>query len=369
MSERIPYLEKLETDLTRAAAAAAETRGGARRRRPASGAWLRWSGAAAAILVLAWGVGSVASRDGGIFPASGDATSAAAGPADGGRDRDVAEAPSASPAPDAFGVVGNSVGGLQDRAWAAGGSDALGSEQQSGGGNQAPQTTTAARIDLAKIDRDGSLTLKIGEGSLGDTFIAVIDIAEGTGGMLLSSETVGDGAAHLTLRIPANRFDRAFAQVSQLGEVRASSITGKDVTADYIDYAAQLEILERRRAVILDLYDQVSGIPQTLQLESEYNRVQLEIDRIQGQLNYLDAQTSISTLRVSLSETEPEVEQLAEGDDRPSLGNAVDSGLNGFLGVVSAMIVGLGYLIPVAIVLALAFAVVMLVRRRDRGAS
>lgn len=359
--ERIPYLEKLETDLTRAAAAAAGTRGGARRRRQTSGAWLRWSGAAAAILVLAWGIGSFSSN-GGLMPADEETFnavgSAVGGAGDSGGNqlgiegtRDGALAPAPSAAADfADDTDERVVPGISN-------------ETQSG------ETATAPRIDLAKIDRDGSITLKITEGSLGDTFIEVIDIAEGSGGMLLSSETVGDTAAHLVLRIPANRFDRAFAEVSQLGEVRASAITGRDVTADYIDYEAQLRILESRREVIFELYDQAVGISQVLQLENELNRVQLEIDRIQGQLNYLDAQTSISTLKVSLSETEPDVEQLAEGDDRPSLGNAFDSGLNGFLGVVSAMIVGLGYLIPVAVLVGIAALVVMLVRRRDRGAS
>ena len=121
--------------------------------------------------------------------------------------------------------------------------------------------------------------------------------------------------------------------------------------------------------MIFGLYDQATTIDTTLRLDRELNEVQLQIDQIQGQLRYLDAQTSISTLKVAMSENEPDVEALSEEDEAPSLGDAWDSATDGFLGVLSAMIVGLGYLIPLAIVAGIVFAVVRLVRRRDRGAS
>jgi hypothetical protein len=228
----------------------------------------------------------------------------------------------------------------------------------------------APPVDLAKIDRDGTLALKIDEGSFRDTFDEVIAIAEANGGTLLSSETVGSGAGRLTLRIPAARFDRAFMEVGRLGQVRASTVTGKDVTADFIDLQARLKILKHRREVIFGLYDQATTIPQALQLEGELNEVQLEIDRIQGQLRYLDAQTSISTLKVELSEDEPDVAALSPTEDeRADLGEAFSSATDGFLAVVSTMIVGFGYLIPIALLLGVVYATVMLVRRRGRGAS
>ena len=70
-----------------------------------------------------------------------------------------------------------------------------------------------------------------------------------------------------------------------------------------------------------------------------------------------------------MSETEPDVAALTESEDAPSLGDAWDSATDGFLGVLSAMIVGLGYLIPIAIVVGVVYLVVTLVRRRDRAAS
>ena len=355
MTTRIPYLEKLEADLRRAASKAVIVHPPRRR---GAVVWGRRLGAVAAVLAVAVVIGSLAGT-GGLMPASGDATSAA------------------------FNQVGSAVGG----AGAGGTQDSvprpvtgyLGEDADERGPAAAPAPAAEEvpgapgepqpGIDLAKIDRDGSLTLKIDEGTLGPAFTDVIDIAESNGGLLLSSETIGQGTARLVLRIPAERFDRAFAEVSQLGEVRASQVTGTDVTAEFIDHQARLRILKSRREVIFGLYDQATTISQTLQLENELNQVQLEIDQIQGQLKYLNAQTSISTLKVAMSETEPDAAALTGSEEAPSLGDAWNSATDGFLGVLSAMIVGLGYLIPIAIVVGAVYLVVTLVRRRDRAAS
>jgi hypothetical protein len=350
MKTDIPYLEKLEVDLRNAATTASIRRPPAK---PRSAVWGRRLGVAAAVLVVAGVVGSVA-NNGGVTSLLGDASStkfnqvgSAVGGAGGGADREPA-AP--IPARDF----------LDEEAEG---------QPQASPAPEVPAEEGQPGTDLAKIDRDGSLTLKIDEGSLGITFTDVIGIAEENGGMLLSSETVGSDTARLVLRVPANRFDRAFAEVSQLGEVRASTVTGTDVTADFIDLQARLRILKAHREVIFGLYDQATTIDTTLRLDRELNEVQLQIDQIQGQLRYLDAQTSISTLKVAMSENEPDVEALSEEDEAPSLGDAWNSATDGFLGVLSAMIVGLGYLIPLAIVAGIVVAVVRLVRRRDPGAS
>jgi hypothetical protein len=342
MNTTIPYLERFHDDLEEAARRAATAPGGAgpRRRRPDPSSWLRWAGAAAAVLVLAWAIGSLPSDGASTkFNQVGSAVGTAGGASGDGTVRQPpADVPAMSPAPVA--------------------------PEEPGAPDGAPP------VDLAKIDRDGTLTLKIDEGSFRDTFDEVIAIAEANGGTLLSSETIGSGAGRLTLRIPAARFDRAFMEVGRLGQVRASTVTGKDVTADFIDLQARLKILKHRREIIFGLYDQATTIPQALQLEGELNEVQLEIDRIQGQLRYLDAQTSISTLKVELSEDEPDVAALSPAEDeRADLGEAFSSATDGFLAVVSTMIVGFGYLIPIALLLGVVYAIVTLVRRHGRGAS
>ena len=60
-------------------------------------------------------------------------------------------------------------------------------------------------------------------------------IAQNNGGFVLSSQIRGQRRGTLVLRIPAKRFDDAMLALRGIGVVQAQSITGKDVTAQYID--------------------------------------------------------------------------------------------------------------------------------------
>ena len=231
--------------------------------------------------------------------------------------------------------------------------------------------STRFAVDLAKIDRDGALTLKIPEATFKDTFSQVVAVAEANGGMLMNSETHSSDTGVLTLRIPADNFDRAFTAVSRLGEIRESSVTGKDVTSDYLDLRAHLKIAGLGAACSSGCTTRPrrSRARSRSTTSSSGSSSGSRTSRVE--LNYLDAQTSISTLKVTLSEREPEaVAQQQEAEvENPSLSRAFDRAVQGFLGVVATMIVGLGYLVPLGILAGIALLVVMLVRRRGRAAS
>jgi hypothetical protein len=54
--------------------------------------------------------------------------------------------------------------------------------------------------------------------------------------------------------------------------------------------------------------------------------------------------------------------------ENPSLGGACDHAVQGFLNVISAVVIGLGYLIPIGILVLAGWLVTLAVRRR-RAAS
>lgn len=352
MDSPIKYLNQLEADLD----AVAETktvkgRGGGRGGRARGGRWKTWSGAAAAFLVLAWGIGFLADaglNDGSFSLAGVDAGSATQA----GTGTNDEAVPAASPAllpvaEEAF------------LPWTAAG-----------------DTTTDRTIsigktqiaDLSKIVRDGSLSIKIANGTFERRFEDVTDIAEAYGGYVLESETKGAGSGSLTLRIPAARFDDAIVAVRALGEVSASQMSGEDVTAEYVDLQARLTILEARRDVLLSLMTQATTIPQTITVQNALDGVQLKIEQIQGQLRFFDKQVAESTLKVELREegVEEELTQEEEEIGNPSLSRAVDRAIQGFFGVLATVIVGLGYLVPLGVLGGLGYGAVMLARRRRR---
>ncbi len=356
MDSPIEYLSKLEADLNEVAERKrgknrVERGGGGRAR---GGRWKTWSGAAAAFLVLAWGIGFLADsglNDGFQALESGATTGAPRGVAD---EQAPGVVPGAVPAP-----ADEAVEAVE--AW-------LGYDVSGTATFRSISTGKTEIADLSKIVRDGSLSIEIANGTFERRFNDVMDIAEAHGGYVLESETKGAGAGSLTLRIPAARFDDAIVAVRALGEVTASHMSGEDITAEYVDLQARLTILEARRDVLLSLMTQATTIPQTITVQNALDGVQLKIEQIQGQLRFFDKQVAESTLKVELREEGVKEELVQEEEEigNPSLSRALDRSIQGFFGVLATVIVGLGYLVPLSVLGGIGFGAVMLARRRRR---
>jgi len=379
----IRYLQQLETDFEhvaaqerrRAASRKPSGRGGRGSRPPRRPARSdrRWPSIAAAVVTLLIVAGSIgflsqadmSSDDSGMSAAM---PSAAEAPAD---DRVVpgAEAVPPNTGP-AFGQAltdGNS--GAVDAEGARGLAP-----QYSTGDTKAPAgigTTPQTQGDLSKIIRDGRIEVVVPTGEFAKNVTAVTRIAGTNGGFVLTSSTQNGQAGQFTLRIPAKRFDRAMDQLRALGTVKADAVTGDDVTAEFVDLQARLGILTDRRDLLRDLQSEATSSSEILRFATLIDQVQLEIENIQGQLNFIRDQVAEGTIKVSLREQgAPEAEEQQPTDvDKPSLGTAFNLALQGFLRVLGAVVVGLGYLIPIGVIALIAWFVVRLVRRRDREAS
>jgi hypothetical protein len=177
-------------------------------------------------------------------------------------------------------------------------------------------------------------------------------------------------SGQLTIRVPASAFEQAMSDLRGLGSVEGQSISGQDVTSQFIDLAARLRTWQAQEAVLLRLMRRATSIESTLRVQNQLQDVQFRIEQIKGQLRLLDNQTSLATIDVSLREVGAVVGvRQAAARERPSLGEAWDRAVDGFLGVIFAVVVGLGYLIPLA---AMAFAIGFGYRRyraKPAGAS
>jgi hypothetical protein len=332
METNIKYLDLLEGDLMQVAALEkARTVAKAPSRRRVR--WRSWLVAAALFLVVAFAIGALAQLGG-------------------GRQRMTA----------AFSTVGSAVEGVPGAIQAPSGNTHRGAR------SPADQPKAA---DLSKIVRDGTIALSVPDGSFVAKQARVVAIAHANGGFVLSSQTEDSTTGTLTIRVPAAHFDDAIGQVGALGTVESSSVTGEDVTNEFIDYRAHLQNLIGRRTVLRSLLARTTTIGESLTVMNELEDVQLQIDQIEGQLRFLDNQVAESTLTVDLHEqSAPAGETRTNGGiQNPSLSRALDRAIQGFFGILATIIVGLGYLLPLAVIAGLVAGLVMLVRRRGRATS
>ena len=277
-------------------------------------------------------------------------------------------------------LVAGIIGGLvrygsgieEDAAVSGGGGDAAGAtgafgplfEQGSRQPSPAPSDAdqSVGSPTTSRIIRTGDISVIIPRDSFDDRFAAVVNAAEHNRGFVAESRS-RERAGTLTVRVPSSRFDETLRAIRDLGTVSVESLRGRDVTAEFVDLRARLRIEKSRREVLLRLMDRAESIEQTIRVRNALDETQLRIEQIQGQLRLLNDQTSFATITVDLRE-----EGVAADVEAASIPNAFERAGAGFVGVIAAIIIGLGYLLPVVAIGLVIWFVVVQVRRRRRVA-
>ncbi len=361
MDSEFEILRRFETQLTRVAERdARRTASPPPRRR--SRHWKPWIAAAAALLVLAAGVGLLAG--GGLSGSQASRFSSVGAAVNAPVPGPISEGGQGLQGVPAQGGAGYTTGETNPNAALPGLQQTTGGDQGSSAGEPGQQQQPAGQTDLSKIIRDGQIAVTIDDGSFKAKASSVAHIAAINGGSILSTSTEGGDSGSFTLRIPSANFDKAMVQLAQLGTVDSSASQGQDVTAQYVDLQAHRKIYLSRRKVLFGLMSHATTIGQTLTLQNQLDQVQLKIDQITGQLNYIKKQVAESTIKVDLHEPGAAAAESSDAIDHPSLGRAWDRAVQGFFNIVTATVVGLGYLIPLLVLAGIVLLVVRFARRR-----
>jgi hypothetical protein len=203
------------------------------------------------------------------------------------------------------------------------------------------------------VIKTASLDLRVAHGRFGDAMNAATDIALRFGGYVSRSTSFGtrvhDGT--IVMRIPAGRFDRARMAVERLGRPTNEVISGRDVTRQVVNLGARLGNLESQQRALRALMRRAVSVSDTIRVQGVLQGVELQIEEIQGELNYLRDRTSMSTISVAVHEAGrrpvPPQHASAIWKDGARAAHAATE-------VVGAVIVGAGYVIPLAILALLA---------------
>ena len=113
--------------------------------------------------------------------------------------------------------------------------------------------------------------------------------------------------ASMTVRVPQDQFDPALVRIEALGEVQSRNEGAEDVSEQFIDLEARLKSSLREEQSLLSLLGRTGTVSEVLAIERELARVRAEVERFQGQLNFLERLVALATISVSLFPPEEEV--------------------------------------------------------------
>ena len=245
---------------------------------------------------------------------------------------------------------------------AQGSTTATGSLGSGGGGDDHDSSGGANRAtglpDIGpRVIKTATVGLEVKEDNLQETLQTATSAAEKYGGFVVST-SVSDDDEHPTgaivVRVPASRFGDALADLEGLGKVTGETVSGQDVSQEYIDLDARLRNYMAQEVVLLRLMERATSVLDTIRVQNELQRVQLEVERLRGRLNYLDDQTAMSTIELRIAEEGAIVAPPGEFE------KAWQRAQDGLVAVIAGIISSLGVIVPIGL---LALIVVFVVGR------
>ena len=171
--------------------------------------------------------------------------------------------------------------------------------------------------------------------------------------------------AEMTLRIPAAKLEDFKKAMGEKGKVVEINESVSDVTMDYTDLEAHIKALRTERDTLLRLMDEAGSLSDLLTVQERLTDVNYRLDSLESRIRRLDDQIDLSTVRLTISETEEYKPEEPKGfwakvwydlkTNTLGIGNGAVSIFGWFLGSL-----------PILLLIAVAAVVVVLVIRRAR---
>ena len=129
-------------------------------------------------------------------------------------------------------------------------------------------------------------------------------VAATAGGTVLSSQVYRNGdsvTADLVLSVPSEEFERVLDELRGLGQkVTTDSISGQDVTEEYVDLESRERNLRATEESLLRLYEKAGNVEEALSIQRELTGIRGEIELVQGRIKYLDQRSTYSQITLNI---------------------------------------------------------------------
>ena len=201
-----------------------------------------------------------------------------------------------------------------------------------------------ANLDLLVSDTDAAIK-------------TITEMVAANGGWVVNSSVYqySDDAksGNITVRVPSAGFTSALDAVRGLAvEVTSESISGQDVTEEFVDLGSRLENLEATADRVRGFLDDANRVEDALDVNRELSRLEGEIEFIKGRMQFLSESAAFSTIQINL--TPDIVSQPIEVIGWRPAGiarEAIDALLGTLQGLASIAIWVAIYILPLALLL------------------
>ncbi len=211
-----------------------------------------------------------------------------------------------------------------------------------------PETTASNGAEFErKVITTSDISLKVA--NVSSTMDTITGITLSSGGFVsrssINAYDFGE-RGYMTIRIPQGDFEPVMSELKTLGKVTSLETSGQDVTEEYVDLDARVNILKNQETRLLEILNMTTTVEEVLDVERELGRVRGEIESITGRLKYLDNMVSLATIDISIRGPEKISSEIG-------IVSSIKEAVSGFIITINVLIVLTGYLLPLIILLGL----------------
>lgn len=150
--------------------------------------------------------------------------------------------------------------------------------------------------------------------SVADTVVAMrqtAGLAKQLGGYVVRTNRYSDTTYNnvtytrtsIVIRVPAEKLEQAMEAVRQMSAdgkdgVLSESLTGEDVTSDFVDSTSRLRNLKAAEEQLIVLMENTDDVEATMAVFRELTNIRSQIEVLEGHIKYLKESSSLSSLSV-----------------------------------------------------------------------
>ncbi|HHT0592756.1 TPA: DUF4349 domain-containing protein [Legionella anisa] len=172
--------------------------------------------------------------------------------------------------------------------------------------NQSNANQPSDNVMRGMIIRNANISLQVD--NINSVMEKISQLAENSGGYVVSSNIMQDNndasntTANISIRVPAQGLNNALSALKSLAtQVTQESVTGEDITQQFVDLQSQLNNLQTAKEQLSKIMAKAKDTSDVLAVFKQLSDVQGQIDVIQGQLKYYKESVAYSLINISLN--------------------------------------------------------------------
>lgn len=148
-------------------------------------------------------------------------------------------------------------------------------------------------------------------------------LAKNFGGYLVNStlstpESAANGS--INVRVPEEKRSEAMDAFKKLAvKVVYESINGNDVTDQYVDLEAQLDVLQKTKTKYEEILSKATQVSDLLNVQQQLTNLQQQIDSVKGQQKYFEQSAKLSLISIDLSTDDLALPYAPSNEWRPGV--------------------------------------------------